>query len=153
MADVAEGRNSRTLAQELNGFVADTYLLLAKTQSFHWNVTGPQFPGLHELFEKQYKELFEAIDELAERVRALEHHAPTGLREMLDRSMIEDNGQVPDATTMCRILHADNKALSERAAELAEMAEDDDDLATADMLLDRVTAHDKAAWMLKSSIG
>lgn len=147
-----KGSNSKDIAVRLNGFVADSYVLFAKTQSFHWNVVGSNFQGLHSLFEAQYKELFKAIDELAERVRALDGTAPTGLRQMLDLASVNDNDDVPDNKAMCRILLEDNRALSRRAAELADAADAAEDIATHDMLVHRIEAHDKAAWMLKAHL-
>lgn len=150
MADITEGRNTATLTEQLNGFVADTYVLLGKTQSFHWNVTGPQFVALHKLFEDQYEDLFKAVDEVAERVRALDALAPTGLRDMLDRATLTDNRATPDAMAMVRALLADHHAMSDRAADIAAAAEEAEDLVTADLMNDRGRAHDKAAWMLKA---
>ncbi len=148
-----KGSNA-SIADRLNGFVSDSYVLFAKTQACHWNVVGSNFSGLHALFETQYRELFAAIDELAERVRALEAEAPLGIKDMLGRASIDDGISAGMKNTdMVRTLMADNKALSQKARELAEAADEEGDIATNDMLVSRIEAHDKAAWMLKAHLG
>lgn len=138
----------------LNGFLADTYVLLGKTQACHWNATGPNFYGLHKLTEAQYGELFEAIDELAERVRALDVQAPMGLGAMLHLATLQELPGGPVSTTdAARMLAEDNAAMAARASKLAEEAEEADDLATNDMLVQRIEVHEKAAWLLRSHLG
>lgn len=140
-------------AAQLGGFLADTYLLMAKTQACHWNATGPGFIGMHELTEAQYKELFVAVDELAERMRALGRAAPRGLAEVLDLGQLPELEGKVDVAGAYRTLADDNTALAARARELAEAAEQADDLATHDMLVHRIEVHEKAAWLLRSHIG
>lgn len=137
-------------AEGLTIFLADTYLLMGKTQACHWNVTGPNFQGLHTLFETQYTELFKAVDVLAERIRALDSPAPMSIESMLAQATIEEAARIPDAPGMVSMLGEDHEALSAAAATLAEEAEDD--LATHDLLVARIAAHDKAAWMLRSHL-
>ncbi|MBS7812141.1 Dps family protein [Roseococcus pinisoli] len=142
------------VAASLNGFLADTYVLLGKTQACHWNATGPNFFGLHKLTEAQYGELFASIDELAERVRALDALAPGGLGAMLHLARLHDGQEGPVTTTeAARLLAEDNATLAARASELAEEADEADDLATHDMLVKRIEVHEKAAWLLRSHLG
>lgn len=141
------------IAAGLAGYVADTYMLMAKTQACHWNATGPGFIGMHQLTEAQYKELFLAVDELAERLRALGQPAPRGLSEMLNLgSMSELDGKV-DVAGAYRTLADDNAQIAARARDLAEAAEEADDIATHDMLVHRIEVHEKAAWLLRSHLG
>jgi starvation-inducible DNA-binding protein len=140
-------------AAALNGFLADTYLLMAKTQACHWNATGPGFIGMHELTEKQYQELFAAVDELGERVRALGSKAPTGLGEILSLGSLDELEGDVDVSRAFRTLAEDNADLAARARDLAEAADEADDLATHDMLVHRIEVHEKAAWLLRSHLG
>lgn len=146
------GTNSPVVAESLKGFAADTYMLLAKTQSCHWNMTGANFIGLHKLTEEQYRELFEAADELAERVRALGHQAPNSVSEMMEMSRVEELREAPDTVEAVEILAADNAMMAKRARELAEEAEENDDPATHDLLAARIEVHDKNAWLLRANL-
>ncbi|TCH99555.1 DNA starvation/stationary phase protection protein [Roseococcus sp. SYP-B2431] len=150
----ASNKAEAGVGASLNGFLADTYVLLAKTQACHWNAKGPNFYGLHKLTEAQYGELFEAIDELAERVRALDVPAPGGLNAMLQLAKLEE---APDGLVStvdaARMLAEDNATLAARASELAEEADDAGDQATNDMLVARIEVHEKAAWLLRSHLG
>lgn len=136
--------------QALKAFLADTYVLMAKTQACHWNATGATFFGLHKLTEAQYNELFAAVDELAERLRAIGTEAPNGLAEMLALATVQEADSVDGTKDALAMLAADNTAISARAKEVAEAADEAGDLATHDMLVGRIAAHDKAAWLLRS---
>lgn len=146
----ARARSNDGAAEGLTALLADTYLLMGKTQACHWNVTGPNFNGLHALFETQYTELFKAVDVLAERIRALGSPAPMTIEGMIALASLKEPARIPDATAMVRMLGEDHGALSAAAAKLAEDVEDD--LATHDLLVSRIAAHDKAAWMLRSHL-
>jgi starvation-inducible DNA-binding protein len=145
-------QTNETVAEQLKTYLADTYLLLAKTQACHWNARGPNFIGIHKLTEEQYNELFAAIDDLAERVRALDTDAPFSLAEMLRLATLEEATQVHGLDDAIRMLVTDNKAMSERARDLALDADEQDDLVTHDMLVARIEVHDKAAWLLRSNL-
>ncbi len=147
----AAQRNDR-LAAGLEGFLADSYLLMGKTQACHWNVTGPNFNGLHALFEAQYKDLFEAVDVIAERMRALGAPAPASTGAMLAKASLKDSAKIPDAMGMVRMLAEDHAAMSRSATQLAGTAGAEDDLATQDLLAGRIAVHDKARWMLRSHL-
>ncbi|RVT91848.1 DNA starvation/stationary phase protection protein [Rhodovarius crocodyli] len=137
---------------ELKGFVADTYALLAKTQACHWNAKGPNFIGLHKLTEAQYEELFHAVDELAERLRALDAPAPRGLAEMLELASLKDAPASLSTEAAAKLLAEDNSGLADKAKTIAEAADEAGDLATHDMLVARIDAHQKAAWLLRSHV-
>ncbi|WP_191084543.1 Dps family protein [Roseococcus microcysteis] len=140
------------IAAALTGYVADTYVLMAKTQACHWNATGPGFIGMHQLTEAQYKELFLAVDELAERLRALGEPAPRSLNAMLDLATLDELEDKVDVAGAYRTLADDNTKIAVRARELAEAAEEAEDIATHDMLVHRIEVHEKAAWLLRSHV-
>lgn len=138
------------LAEALGLFLADTYSLYVKTQNFHWNVKGFRFPELHTLFEAQYRELAAATDTLAERIRALGYLAPGSFSEFLKLASVEEgNGRIA-ATEMVQQLMRDHERISQTARVLFTTAEQAHDHATVDLLADRMAAHEKAAWMLRS---
>ncbi len=146
-----EGR--RAVADALSGMLADTYTLYLKTQNFHWNVTGPHFKHYHEMFGEQYEELAEANDEIAERIRALGFRAPGSFKAFLALKGIDEAGDnLPDAGEMIRQLTADHESLSVRARKVLEAAQGVGDEVTGDMMIERMTAHDKTAWMLRASL-
>ena len=140
------------LAECLSLVLADTYTLYLKTQNFHWNVKGARFTALHQLFETQYRELFEAVDVIAERIRALGFLAPGSFTEFLKMTMIEEgNGTLP-ASEMIRALMNDNEKLSQSIHTFVAKAEAAVDQATLDLFSQRMAAHEKAAWMLRSTL-
>jgi starvation-inducible DNA-binding protein len=140
----------KDVAESLVHLLADTYTLYAKTQGYHWNVTGPWFHQLHTLFEQQYRELAEAVDEIAERIRALGHDAPGSLVELSRLSSIPDRPTPASSRDMVRDLFSGHEALARAARSFIGLAEQARDHATADLLTERMRAHEKAAWMLRS---
>ncbi|UPY36190.1 DNA starvation/stationary phase protection protein [Sediminicoccus sp. KRV36] len=136
----------------LNIFIADTYVLLAKTQACHWNATGANFYAMHLLTEAQYTELFAAVDNLAERARALRQFAPGGLAAMLQLATLEEADCAVPTEQAARMLASDNTAMAEHARDLADEADDADDTATHDMLVARIAVHEKAAWLWRSHL-
>lgn len=142
-----------TIAEGLCGFLADSYTLYLKTQNFHWNVTGPMFHSLHAMFEAQYTDLATAIDEIAERIRALGHYAPGSYTEFTKRAHIQDQVKQPDsAEEMVSILVKDHETLLAQAREVLNMATEGHDDVTVDFLTGRMHTHEKTAWMLRSVI-
>lgn len=139
------------VAKALSGLLASTYMLYLKTLYYHWNVTGSNFIGLHEFFEEQYQELHEAGDALAERVRALGHFTPGTVKEFMEMSDIADDANLPANSDMMvkRLLQA-NESCSKQARDVLKIAEDAKDEVTVDMMVARMTAHDKVSWMLRS---
>lgn len=143
----------KRLAASLTGMLADAFMLLVKTQGFHWNVVGPLFVSLHELTEQQYRDLFAAIDEIAERIRALGYPAPTSITDLMPHSAIaETHGSNFSAEQMVKTLISDHETVSRRLREAVEVAEDLRDAATADMLTERLQVHEKAIWMLRAIV-
>jgi starvation-inducible DNA-binding protein len=140
----------KTVADALSGVLADTYTLYLKTHNFHWNVTGPNFPQLHTMFETQYTELAAAVDELAERIRAVGHPAPGSYAQFGKLSQLKDAPATPPtAKEMIRQLMADNEAIARRAREVQETVEEVGDTESGDLMVGRMRIHGKNAWMLR----
>jgi starvation-inducible DNA-binding protein len=140
----------KAVAEGLATLLADTYTLYLKTQSFHWNVTGPQFRALHAMFEEQYTELAAAVDEVAERIRALGHPAPGTFARFLQLTSIEEDEGVPSAEEMTRQLATGHEAVDRTARNVFALAEEAEDQVTMDLLVERMQIHEKTAWMLRS---
>lgn len=143
-------RGNKALVDGLTGILADTFVLFVNTQACHWNVVGPNFAGLHELFGTQYEELHGAVDELAERLRALGHLAPVGVSALKGAASLEDGlGNGFPKEMIEGLLAAHNKLIVNLQVAI-EIADDADDNATEDLLIGRLQAHQKAAWMLRA---
>lgn len=139
------------LAEQLRGSVADTHSLMVKTQGFHWNVTGPLFVSLHELTERQYTDLFEAADDLAERIRALGEPSPGSYRELMEAAVVEDgDGKPHTAQEMVETLARDNEKVARRMKAASDLAAELGDKVTEDMLIGRMQTHEQNAWMLRA---
>jgi len=147
-----EGKDRKEMADALSCALAETYVLYLKTQGFHWNVVGPLFYGLHKLTEAQYEDLAGAVDELAERIRALGHPAPATFAKFLELSELKEMSGNPSAEEGIQALVKDHETISRTFREAVQIADDDDDIVTADMLTDRIKSHETAAWMLRSII-
>jgi starvation-inducible DNA-binding protein len=151
----AKGRNdhSKTMAETLARVLANTYTLYLKTHNYHWNVTGPQFASLHTLFETQYTELAGAVDTIAERIRALGHVAPGSYAAFGKLSEVKEApDSPPEAMQMIRDLAADNEVLIKLAEKANEIADESNDVASGDMMIERMQVHAKAAWMLRAHV-
>jgi starvation-inducible DNA-binding protein len=144
----AEGR--RAIADGLAKLLADSYTLYLKTHNFHWNVKGPMFLTLHTMFEQQYTELALAVDLVAERIRALGHPAPGSYAQFTRLSSIREETGVPHAQDMVRQLVEGQEAVARTAREVFPAVERAGDQATMDLLTQRLQAHEKNAWMLRS---
>ncbi len=147
-----EQKTRERLAEGVAALVADTYALLIKTHGYHWNVVGPLFYSLHKLTEEQYEDLFEAADDLAERVRALGFPAPGSFTRMSNMSVIEEAQGAPAAEDMIKDLIRDNEAIVRRMRETAVLADELEDTVTSDLLTQRMGTHEKAVWMLKAIV-
>ncbi len=147
-----KSEDARLLAEGLSRSLAATYVLYVKTQGFHWNVVGPLFYGLHKLTEEQYKDLAEAADEVAERIRALGHPAPASFAEFSKLSPIDETQGRMSAEDMVETLIADHETVARTFRELVGVAERARDVVTADLLTDRIHTHEEAAWMLRSIV-
>ncbi|NDD45165.1 MAG: DNA starvation/stationary phase protection protein [Synechococcaceae bacterium WB9_4xC_028] len=138
------------IASGLSRLLADTYVLYGKTHGFHWNVTGPMFNTLHLMFMEQYTELWNALDVIAERIRALGVVAPHGGSTLANLASIQEASQQPAALEMVRELVAGHEAVARTARSVFPLAEAASDEPTADLLTQRLQIHEKTAWMLRS---
>ncbi len=149
--DIGIGANQREkIAQGLSALLADSYTLYLMTHNFHWNVTGPDFNSLHQMFMVQYTEQWNALDLIAERIRALGHPAPGTYKEFVKLASIKEVEGVPRATDMIRRLVTAQEATARTARQLFPLVEAANDQPTADLLTQRLEVHEKTAWMLRS---
>ena len=144
------GSDRVEIAQGLAKLLADTYLLYIKTHNYHWNVTGVMFQTLHSMFEKQYIELADAVDLLAERMRALGHYAPGSYQAFSKLASIKESDNVPSATEMIAQLIKGHETVIETARTILPVVENAHDEATLELLTQRFQVHEKTAWMLRS---
>ena len=142
----------QTVVQPLERLLADSYTLYLKTHSYHWNVTGPMFTTLHTLFETQYNELALAVDEIAERIRAIGAPAPGSYTQFQERATVQEDTTVPAAVDMIQQLVADHEAVAASGREVVRAAEAAGDDASVDLGVRRIDVHEKAAWMLRSHL-
>jgi starvation-inducible DNA-binding protein len=142
----------RSIADGLSRLLADTYTLYLKTHSFHWNVTGPMFNTLHTMFEQQYTELALAVDQIAERIRALGMPAPGSYKQYAELTSIPEETGTPPAEEMIRQLVQGQEAVARTARQVFPLAEKANDEPTADLLTQRMQIHEKTAWMLRSML-
>jgi starvation-inducible DNA-binding protein len=144
-------KDRAAIAKGLSRLLADTYTLYLTTHNFHWNVTGPMFNTLHTMFMEQYTELWNAVDPIAERIRALGHPAPGSYGQYGKLSSLRDApADPPQAFEMVRILVEGHEAVARTARSVFALAEKANDQPTADLLTQRLDIHEKAAWMLRS---
>ena len=146
-----EAADREKIVKGLSAFLADSYLLYLMTHNFHWNVTGPMFNTLHVMFMTQYTELWNAVDPIAERVRALGFPASGSFADYRQLSSLPDAPSTPPkAKEMIRTLVAGHEAVARTARSLYPLVQDASDEPTADLLTQRLDVHEKAAWMLRS---
>ena len=143
-------KDRAAVVAELSKTLADTYTLYLMTHNFHWNVTGPMFSTLHQLFMTQYTETWQALDAIAERIRALGHYAPGTYAEYARLSSIAEPTTVPSAQDMLHMLVDGNEAVARTARQAFQCADAANDQPTADLLTQRLDVHEKNAWMLRS---
>ena len=139
------------IAGGLSHLLADTYTLYLTTHNFHWNVTGPMFNTLHQMFMVQYTELWNAVDPVAERIRSLGHAAPGSYAQFVALASIKDApASPPKALEMVQILVEGHEAVARTARGIFPLADKAGDEPTADLLTQRLTVHEQTAWMLRS---
>jgi starvation-inducible DNA-binding protein len=149
--DIGLSDESRaTIAAGLSGLLADSYTLYLMTHNFHWNVKGPMFNSLHQMFMTQYTEQWAALDQIAERIRALGYPAPGTYAQFVKLATIKEIEGVPAALDMVRHLVAAQEATARTARKLLPVVGEADDQPTADLLTQRLDVHEKTAWMLRS---
>ncbi len=143
--------NIQSVAEALTGVLTDTYRLILKSHTYHWNVTGPLFFSIHEMTEDHYTDMFAAADVLAERIRALDRHAQVSLAGLTAGTGGQDSDANLSAEDMVRDLLADHEALAQKMRALVLSAEAAGDPVTADLATERAAFHEKAAWMLRAT--
>jgi starvation-inducible DNA-binding protein len=141
----------KKIAGALEQVFADTYALYTKTHTYHWNVEGPRFGQLHLLFETQYNELWTALDLIAERIRTLGHYAPA-LESVGAKATLKPDDKAPGEDGMLANLAAGNEAVVRAARTALKAAEEAGDQASADLMTQRVSVGEKAAWMLRAHL-
>ncbi len=144
---------SKDLYSNLSKLLADTYAVYLKTQNYHWHVKGPLFKSLHTLFEEQYTELANAVDEIAERILTIGHKAPATLKEYVNLTSIEDGDSSLDANAMVGDLYNDHQKIIQDLYKSLSAANEINDEGSASLLGDRIAHHEKIRWMLDSSKG
>lgn len=145
-------KSRREIAGQLSKLLADSYTLYLKTHNYHWNVTGPLFNTLHVMFEDQYSELATAVDEIAERIRALGVPAPGSYKEFTKLAAVEEADGGESAEEMIRQLVIGQETVARTAREAFPAADKANDEPTADLLTQRMQIHEKNAWMLRSML-
>jgi len=143
-------KDREKIAQGLSRLLADSYTLYLMTHNFHWNVKGPMFNTLHLMFMQQYTEQWNALDLIAERIRALDFPAPGTYKQYVKLASIKEVEGVPKAMDMVRHLVAAQEATARTARELFPVLEKANDQPTADLITQRLEVHEKTAWMLRS---
>jgi starvation-inducible DNA-binding protein len=142
------------VVQVLSAALADAHVLYIKLRKFHWNVRGAQFLTLHELFERQYNELADAIDEIAELIVQYGAPAPGTLDEFKQAARLsEAPGKLPSAHDMVAEIVADHEAMVRQLREDAEaVGEELKDLAGQDFLIGLLQKHQKQAWLARAML-
>ena len=138
------------IVEGLSRLLADTYTLYLKTHNFHWNVRGPMFSTLHQMFMLQYTELWTSVDLVAERIRSLGADAPGTYSAFARLTSIKETDGVPNANEMIRQLVQGHEAVIRTARSVFPVVERGTDEASADLLTQRLQVHEKTAWMLRS---
>ena len=142
----------KKIVEGLSALLADSYTLYLMTHNFHWNVTGPQFNSLHNMFMTQYTEQWTALDLIAERIRSLGFPAPGTYKEFVKLASIKEVEGVPKATEMIKHLVAAQEATARTARKLFPVVNEANDQPTADVLTQRIDIHEKTAWMLSAHL-
>ena len=149
--ELKTANQAQSVEDGLAKLLAESYTLYLKTQNYHWNVTGPHFKFLHEMFQEHYEELATAVDEIAERLRALGHKAPGSYREFSQLSSVPEATGNPSWQEMVNLLVEAHQIVSKTASEVLPLAQAAGDEVSADLLVGRMSVHEKTVWMLKST--
>lgn len=150
MTATIESSSLQKIGHDLAQVLSSTYMLFLKTQNFHWNLVDPRFMQLHLMFEKQYEELLEQVDEIAERMRMLGLKAPGTMNFFIENSFIEEGRENLSGDEMILQLAEDHQALAKWEREAIKRTQEAGDEGTADLYIQHLRAHDKQAWMLFS---
>lgn len=146
-----DSKDRKAIVENLTQVLADTFVLYYKTHAYHFNVEGEDFHEYHIMFEQQYNHLWKSVDEIAERVRALDAYAPISLKNLLSHATLKEAGQNRDSKQMAKDLADDHEEMSVSVSKVITMADEANDAATADLLTKLLGEHEKTAWMLRSS--
>lgn len=142
----------KKISDTLRLVLADTYVLYVKTQNFHWNLIDPRFYPLHKMLEEQYEKLAEAVDQVAERIRALGAISPGSLKEFLNLTSLKESDGILSGDSMLKDLLKDHetviKALRKGIHEANSLGDD----GTGDLLIELIRDHEKTAWILRSHV-
>ena len=147
---IVEDKDMQRVADALSNVLADTFIVYLKTHNFHWNVTGPMFHTLHQMFEEQYNELWLAVDPIAERIRSLGFSAPGSYGEFAKLTYLQESPVARNATEMIAELLRDHETTARTVRSALAVARTAVDAPTEDLLTQRLAAHEKAVWMLRS---
>lgn len=139
------------LVDQMKQVLASTFAFYLKAHNFHWNVEGPNFPQYHALFDTLYNELWGAVDVIAEHIRALDAYAPGSFARFKDLSLVEDEVNIPSASSMIARLISDNQKLITLLKQVQKTAEGAEEPGLANFLQDRIDIHQKHAWMLRAT--
>lgn len=142
----------KKIAEALSAVLTDTYFLVIKSHIYHWNVVGPMFHAIHEMSEEQYENMFAAADDIAERIRALGHHAPIADAAGPAQAAVSPLTGAKTAQEMVQDLINDHEAAIRKMRDAAELAEGQNDFVSHDLLVERMTYHEKVVWMWRSLI-
>ena len=138
------------LNNALREALADTFVMYFKAHSFHWNVEGPDFQQYHSFLNDLYEELHDAVDTIAEHIRAIDYYAPTSLTTFLDNTKINEKAEIKSAVDMLKELSSDNNVVLASLYVAYQLAEDNTELGLANFIQDRIDIHQKHGWMLKA---
>lgn len=147
---MVDDKDGQRVAGALSNVLADTFVLYLKTHNFHWNVTGPMFHTLHQMFEEQYNELWLGVDAIAERIRSLGFVAPGSYGEFTKLTYLQEAPVATNASEMIAELLRDHETAARTARSALATARTAVDAPTEDLLTQRLAAHEKTAWMLRS---
>lgn len=142
----------KEIASQLTSLLADEHVLYVKTRNYHWNVTGPSFNSLHTMFEQHYTDGAMQIDVIAERIRSLGHHAIGSMQEFVQLSQLKESSGKLKSLEMVKNLLDDHEAIIASLKSMAELAGDNNDSPTEDLLITQREYHEKTAWMLRSHL-
>ena len=145
-----EEKERKNISDGLSRILADTYMLYLQTQNFHWNITGPMFGTLHMISESQYLELGNAVDVIAERIRALGVYVPATITELTELATIKEFKRASTPEKMVELLIDGQESIVKLARIISKVVSTSHDQVTADLLVNRMKVHEKNAWMLRS---
>jgi starvation-inducible DNA-binding protein len=143
-------KNSKTIALLLNTLLADEHILYSKTRNYHWNYEGDNFMEMHKFYEGQYEELAEMIDDIAERIRKIGHHAESRLKDFVKLARLDEPNYTTKQSEQVKNLTDDHETLIRLLRKDIDTTDKLNDAGTTDLLTRVIQVHEKMAWMLRS---